>query len=86
MTERPSQNKQILTKLEDIDRKVTRIEAQIEYQPKIDAESHKAINERFTRSEERIKKIEESQLWAMRLIIGTALSSLVGIVLALAKL
>ena len=85
MTERPSQNKQILTKLEDIDRKVTRIEAQIEYQPKIDAESHKAIDERFSRSEERIKKIEEAQLWATRLIIGTALSSLVALVLAFSK-
>ena len=85
MTERPSQNTKILQKLEEIDKKVTRIEAQIEYQPKIDAESHKAIAERFSRSEDRIKKIEEAQLWAMRLIIGTALSSLVAIVLAFTK-
>ena len=85
MTERPSQNTKILQKLEEIDKKVTRIEAQIEYQPKIDAESHKAIDERFSRSEDRIKKIEEAQLWAMRLIIGTALSSLVAIVLAFTK-
>ena len=82
MTERPSQNKQILTKLEDIDRKVTRIETQIEMQPKIDAESHKAIADRFCRTEDRIKKLEEAQVWAMRLVIGTALSSLIAIVLA----
>ena len=93
MTQQPSQNKQILQKLDEvissvnvINNKVSRMETQIEMQPRIDIESHKAIDNRFERTEERVKKLEEAQLWAMRLIIGTALSSLVGIVLALARL
>ena len=92
MTERPSQNKQILQKLDEvissvnvINNKVSRMETQIEMQPRIDIESHKAIDNRFERTEERIKKLEEAQLWAMRLIIGTALSSLVALVLAFSK-
>ena len=92
MTQQPSQNKQILQKLDEvissvnvINNKVSRMETQIEMQPRIDIESHKAIDNRFERTEERIKKLEEAQLWAMRLIIGTALSSLVALVLAFSK-
>ena len=92
MTQQPSQNKQILQKLDEvimsvnvINNKVSRMETQIEMQPRIDIESHKAIDNRFERTEERIKKLEEAQLWAIRLIIGTALSSLVALVLAFSK-
>ena len=92
MTQQLSQNKQILQKLDEvissvnvINNKVSRMETQIEMQPRIDIESHKAIDNRFERTEERIKKLEEAQLWAMRLIIGTALSSLVALVLAFGK-
>ena len=92
MTQQPSQNKQILQKLDEvissvnvINNKVSRMETQIEMQPRIDIESHRAIDNRFERTEERIKKLEEAQLWAMRLIIGTALSSLVALVLAFGK-
>ena len=92
MTQQLSQNKQILQKLDEvissvnvINNKVSRMETQIEMQPRIDIESHKAIDNRFERTEERIKKLEEAQLWAMRLIIGTALSSLVALVLAFSR-
>ena len=93
MTQQPSQNKQILQKLDEvivsvniINNKVSRMETQIEMQPKIDIESHKAIDNRFSRVEERVEKIETSQIWATRLIIGTALTAFVGIVLTLANL
>jgi hypothetical protein len=89
MTQQPSQNKQILQKLDEIvhdvgevKEQISSMKKQIEMQPLIDQESHKAIADRFCRTEDRIKKLEEAQLWAMRLIIGTALSSLVAIVLA----
>jgi hypothetical protein len=95
----PSQNKQILEKLNEIvsdvkvigeqqvciGKQVARLEKHIEMQPLIDKESHKAINDRFDRVEERTAKIEEAQIWATRLIIGTALSSLVALVLAFSK-
>jgi tetrahydromethanopterin S-methyltransferase subunit G len=93
VTQQPSQNKQIIAKLDEviasvnaINNKVSRMETQIEMQPKIDIESHKAIDNRFDRVEERVEKIETSQIWAMRLIIGTALTAFVGIVLTLANL
>jgi uncharacterized protein involved in copper resistance len=88
----PSQNKQILQKLDEIaeqqvciGKQVARLEKHIEMQPLIDKETHKAIIDRFDRVEERTSKIEEAQIWATRLIIGTALSSLVALVLAFSK-
>ena len=92
MTQQPSQNKQILAKLDTvienigtINTKISRIETQIEMQPQIDAESHKAIADRFYRAEDRIKKVEEAQVWAMRLVIGMALSSPIALVMSLIK-
>ncbi len=95
----PSQNKQILEKLNEIvkdvkvigeqqvcmGKQVARLEKHNEMQPLIDKETFIAINTRFDRVEERTTKIEEAQIWATRLIIGTALSSLVALVLAFSK-
>ena len=93
MTQQPSQNKQILAKLDEIVKDVGEVKTEIavikeriETQPKIDREQHKAIDDRFCRVEEHTKKLEESQVWAMRLVIGSALTAFVGIVLALARL
>lgn len=90
MTERPSQNKQILSKLDDLTKTIggikedlAGIKQQIKMQPQIDTELHKAIDQRFKYDDDRIKKIEDSQTWATRLIIGTALTSLIGIILAI---
>lgn len=90
MTERPSQNKQILSKLDDLTETVSgikqdlaTIKTQIEYQPRIDKELHNTIDKRFEYDDTRIKKLEDSQTWATRLIIGTALTSLIGIILAI---
>lgn len=89
----PSQQKQILAKLDQIveqqallGKQVARLEKHIEMQPLIDIESHKAIDERSQRSEARITKLEEAQVWAMRLIIGNILSLLVALFLAFSKL
>jgi hypothetical protein len=70
MTQQPSQNKQILSKLEDIDRKVTRIETQIEMQPKIDEEQHKGIQQQLKAHETRISSIESSLKWIVLTILG----------------
>lgn len=92
MTERPSQNKQILTKLDDlsdcigdIKQDLATIKTKIEYQPMIDKELHNTIDKRFEYDDTRIKKLEDSQTWATRLIIGTILTSLVSIILTLYK-
>ena len=90
MTEKPSQNKQILAKLDGLTETVSgikediaTIKTQIEYQPRIDEKLHQAIDKRFEYDDTRIKKLEDSQTWATRLIIGTALTSLIGIILAI---
>lgn len=96
----PSQNKQILDKLNELvkdvkviaeqqvcmGKQVARLEKHNEMQPLIDKESYSAINNRFDRVEERTTKIEEAQIWAMRLIIGTALSTLVALILSFSRL
>lgn len=96
----PSQNKQILEKLNELvkdvkviaeqqvcmGKQVARLEKHNEMQPLIDKESYSAINNRFDRVEERTTKIEEAQIWAMRLIIGTALSTLVALILSFSRL
>lgn len=70
MTQVPSQQKQIIAKLDEIDKKVTRIEAQIEYQPKIDAEQHLAIKEQFIGHDRRLSKLESIATWLVLTIIG----------------
>lgn len=70
MTQQSSPNKQILSKLEDIDRKVTRIETQIEMQPKIDAEQHKGIQQQLRVHESRIGSIESNLKWIVLTILG----------------
>lgn len=92
MTERPSQNKQVLAKLDEltssvniINNKLSRIETQIEMQPHIDREQHLAIAERFVRVENRVVCIEDDHKWQKRLIIGTAFSSVVAIIMGLIK-
>jgi len=92
MTEIPSQNKQILDKLDSLTESTNKIKEdiagikqQIEYQPRIDKELHNAIDQRFDYNDERISKLEDSQTWATRLIIGTILTSLISIILTLFK-
>ena len=92
MTERPSQNKQIIAKLDEvstavnaINMKLARIETQIEMQPVIDREQHLAIAERFVRVENRVEIIEDDHKWQKRLIIGTVFSSIVALIIGLIR-
>lgn len=82
-----SQNRQIIEKLDRLNEQVggikediAGIKQQIDYQPKIDNELHKAIDTRFDYLEERVKKIEDGETWKNRLIIGTVVTSLVSLV------
>ena len=88
MTERPSQNKQILTKLDeivndinDVKVEVSSIKKQIEMQPKIDKELHKSIDGRLNGQESRIKRLEDNQRWVVIAVIGTVLNALLQLVL-----
>ena len=88
MTERPSQNKQILTKLDeivsdinDVKVEVSSIKKQIDMQPRIDNELHKAIDGRINGQENRIKRLEDNQRWVVIAVIGTVLNALLQLVL-----
>ena len=104
MTERPSQTRQILEKLDDLTDKVSGVEnqlsaikKQIEMQPQIDGGKFDAIaksemvcraevNRQIDELKKEVKELRDSQTWAYRMIIVTALTSFVGIVLTLANL
>jgi len=78
---RPSQNKQIIDKLDSIEKKITRIEAQIEYQPKIDFESRKAIEERIEQNQSSINQLENNQRWLVLSVIAIVISAVMQLVI-----
>lgn len=73
---------EIFKDIKDIQISVAKIDAYIEYYPKVDKATHDGLDARFERIEERIKSLEHSQIWAYRLIITTSLTTLVSIILA----
>lgn len=101
MTQQPSQNKQIIQKLDEIVSDISQMKSDIEVikerakmQPQIDNGKFEAITraETVCRSEvnrqiddlkKEVKELRDSQIWAYRMIIVTALTSFVGIVLSL---
>jgi predicted Holliday junction resolvase-like endonuclease len=104
MTQAPSQNKQIIQKLDEIVSDISQMKSDIEVikerakmQPQIDERRFDAItkSETVCRTEvnrqiddlkKEVKELRDSQTWAYRMIIVTALTSFVGIVLTLANL
>lgn len=104
MTQQPSQNKQIIQKLDmlvedvgEVKEQIASMKKQIEMQPQIDDRRFDAItkSETVCRTEvnrqiddlkKEVKELRDSQTWAYRMIIVTALTSFVGIVMTLANL
>lgn len=81
MTEKPSQNKQILSKLDELSEDVnvvktdlSSIKKQIEMQPKID-------QERFNNHNTRITNLENNQRWVILAILGTVINAVMQIIL-----
>lgn len=73
MTEKPSQNKQILSKLDDLTETVSgikqdlaTIKTQIEYQPRIDLEQHKQIESQLSLHSKEINALKETNAWIVR--------------------
>lgn len=73
MTERPSQNKQILSKLDDLTETVSgikqdlaTIKTKIEYQPRIDLEQHKQIESQLNLHSKEINALKETNSWIVR--------------------
>ena len=88
MTERPSQQKQILEKLDDLSVRLARIETKIEMQPIIDAKEFDGLkqantscqssnSQRFKTIEGRIDTHDQNTTWIVRVLI----SELLGIVM-----
>ena len=77
MTERPSQNKQILSKLDDLTETVSgikqdlaTIKTQIEYQPRIDLEQHKQIEAQLNLHSKEISSLKDTNVWIVRSVFG----------------
>ena len=77
MTERPSQNKQILSKLDDLTETVSgikqdlaTIKTQIEYQPRIDLEQHKRIESQLCLHSKEINSLKDTNVWIVRSVFG----------------
>lgn len=71
--ERPSQNKQILSKLDDLTETVSgikqdlaTIKTQIEYQPRIDLEQHKQIDAQLMLHSKEINSLKDTNTWIVR--------------------
>ena len=104
MTQQPSQNKQIIAKLDmlvedvgEVKEQIASMKKQIEMQPQIDNGRFEAIakaetvcradvDRQISDLKKEVKELRDSQIWAYRMIIATALTSFVGIVLTLANL
>ncbi len=88
MTQQPSQNKQILAKLDMIVEDVGKIKTEIavvkenmKMQPQIDAELHKAIDQRICNGEKRIKQLEDNQRWIIIAVFGAVINALMQLIL-----
>jgi hypothetical protein len=71
--------------INEVKNKVTRLETIITMQPQIDAQMHEVIATRVAGCEVNIKELQNDRIWANRLIIATALTAIVGIIMTLIK-
>jgi hypothetical protein len=69
---------QIISEMHKMNLSVTEIKTKLEY-------TEKLIDAKIQSHDERLDKVEDSQVWGIRLIIGTALTSLVALILAIIK-
>jgi len=88
MTQQPSQNKQILAKLDEIVRdvgdvkeQISSMKKQIEMQPIIDQGQHKAQDERIMQNERRIKQLEDNQRWIIIAVFGAVINAIMQLIL-----
>lgn len=88
MTERPSQTRQILEKLDvlseeisEVKRDITEIKTKMELQPVIDEAKEKALLLHITDHDKRIKGLEDNQRWLVLAVLGAVLAAIMQVVL-----
>jgi hypothetical protein len=88
MTQQPSQNKQVLAKLDEIVRdvgevkeQISSMKKQIEMQPIIDQGQHKAQDERIGQTERRVKQLEDNQRWIIIAVFGAIINAIMQLIL-----
>jgi hypothetical protein len=88
MTQQPSQNKQVLAKLDEIVRdvgevkeQISSMKKQIEMQPIIDQGQHKAQDERIAQTERRVKQLEDNQRWIIIAVFGAIINAIMQLIL-----
>jgi DNA repair exonuclease SbcCD ATPase subunit len=88
MTQQPSQNKQILQKLDEIVSELGKVKEdiavvkeQIKSRPEVDKAIHKAVDDRIEQTERRIKQLEDNQRWIIIAIFGAIINAIMQLVL-----
>jgi len=88
MTERPSQTKQILDKLDNltddvsgIKQDIAGIKKQIEMQPKLDSALHQTLEEKLSNHNARIGSLESNQKWVVLAILGIVINTIMQLIL-----
>ncbi len=81
MTERPSQNKQILEMLNEMKQDIVAIKTKMEMQPTIDDQKHSMIDQKFNVHENRIKSLEEVVKWIALASIGALLTAIFKVIM-----
>ena len=76
MTERPSQNKQILEMLNEMKQDIVAIKTKMEIQPTIDEQKHAMIDQKFDVHNTRIEALEQLVKWLALFTAGALLTSI----------
>lgn len=81
MSERPTQNRQILEMLNDMKQDIVAIKTKMEMQPTIDDQRHALIDQKFEEHHNRIKGLEEIVKWLALTSVGALLAALFKIIM-----
>ncbi len=89
----PSQQRQILQKLDDlgtmvghINVKMSSLETQVRMQPQIDDKHFQKLDNKISANGFRIDKLENQNTWLFRTIIGLSFATFVQLVIALSNI
>ena len=88
MTQQPSQNKQIIAKLDEIVSELAKVKSDIEVikerakmQPQIDQEQRLKQDEKIAQNERRIKALEDNQRWIIIAVFGAVINAIMQLIL-----
>lgn len=81
MTERPTQNRQILEMLNEMKQDIVAIKTKMEMQPTIDDQRHELIDQKFNEHNNRIKGLEDIVKWLALTSVSALLAAVFKIIM-----